>query len=190
MKKELVYSTLGHLILLIVLIVYPKPATKGKLPLEIFQVSLVNLQSSLEGKDHTPNLAVISEPKPKSKVTTKPKSAVEKKPVVKQSSDLGLKLSSEGGKYSYYIEAILVKIGSNWVNPYQGAGLKLSTTIFFVIKKDGTITSTKIEKSSGNELFDVSAERAVIVTKTLPPLAGEFAHLDSLVVHLEFEYKP
>ena len=101
----------------------------------------------------------------------------------------GLGIYSQGGRYSYYVEMILKKIGANWTNPYEGSNKRFSATIYFVVHKNGQITSAKIEKGSGNELFDRAAERAVIITNFLPPLAGEFENQDSLKLHLEFEYK-
>jgi TonB family protein len=191
MKKEIFYSFVGHLVLFSALIVLAKPRSHEKLYPDVFQVSVVNLESGFEKSEPAPSVAVIDKkPQHKPIEKTKPKSNTPKKPGQKTGQDVGLKLSSKGGKYSYYIDAILTKIGSNWVNPFANSGLKLTTTIYFVIHKDGRITSTKIEKSSGNELYDRSAERAVIITQTLPPLAGEFAQEESLKLHLEFEFKP
>ncbi len=192
MKKELLFSFIGHILLFLVLFGVTRPSAKEKLYPDVFQVSVVNLESAQEAEQTTNAVAVIeTKPMPAKKPEPKPKP----KPAATKTStgtktDVGLKISSKGGKYSYYIDAILTKIGSNWINPYQGSAIKLSSTVYFVIKKDGTITRAKIEKRSGNDLFDSSTERAVIVTKTLPPLAGEFANQDSLVIHLEFEYKP
>ncbi len=191
MKKELLFSFIGHILIFSALIVAGKPRNHEKLYPDVFQVSVVSLESGIEKSEPAPSVAVIDKkPQPKSVEKPKPKSDTPKKSGQKTGQDVGLKLSSKGGKYSYYIDAILTKIGSNWVNPFANSGLKLTTTIYFVIHKDGRIASTKIEKSSGNELYDRSAERAVIITQNLPPLAGEFAQEESLKLHLEFEFKP
>jgi outer membrane biosynthesis protein TonB len=192
MKRELLFSFIGHLFLFVILFGITRPTVKDKLYPDVFQVSVVNLESGTHQEEVSAPVAVIDK-KPASvkKPETKPKEKpTQTKPPAQTKTDVGLKISSKGGKYSYYIDAILTKIGSNWINPYQGSGIKLSSTVFFIILKDGTISNAKIEKRSGNELYDSSTERAVIVTKTLPPLAGEFANQDSLIIHLEFEYKP
>ena len=64
----------------------------------------------------------------------------------------------------------------------EGVGLKQ-------IMKDGRIKDAKIETSSGFELFDQAALRAVLSTNPLPPLPREYTG-ESLGVHLEFEYSP
>jgi len=191
MKKELVFSFIGHLAIFLIIIGVAKPQNKDRLYPDVFQVSVVSLEAGVEKTGPEANVAVVTkEAVAKTKtIKSKPKST-SKKPGQQIGSNIGLKLSSKGGKHSYYIDAILSKIGSNWVNPFASSGVKFSTTIYFVIQKDGHITSIKIEKSSSNELYDRSAERAVIITQTLPPLAGEFAQEESLKLHLEFEYKP
>lgn len=192
MKKELLFSFIGHILLFIILFGVTKPSAKEKLYPDVFQVSVVNLESGFKQEEASAPVSVIPQkPVPVKKLEAKPKEKPSQaKTPTKANPDIGLKISNKGGKYSYYIDAILTKIGSNWINPYQGSGIKLSTTVYFVILKDGTITSVKLEKKSGNDLFDSSTERAVIVTKTLPPLAGEFVNQESLRIHLEFEYKP
>lgn len=191
MKKELLLSFIGHIALFTAIIGLGQARPKEKLYPDVFQVSVVNLESGIEASEPTPSVAVIDKkPAPKPVEKPKPKTETPKKSGQKTGKDVGLKLSSKGGKYSYYIDAILTKIGSNWVNPFANSGIKLTATIYFVIQKDGKITSIKIEKSSGNELYDRAAERAVIITQTLPPLAGEFAQEESLKLHLEFEFKP
>jgi TonB family protein len=192
MKKELFFSIAGHITVLILLMGITKSQTKNKLYPDVFQVSVVNLESGLrEEKTSAPVSVIERKPTSVKKPETKSKEkSNQTKTSSKSKTDIGLKISSKGGKYSYYIDAILTKIGSNWSNPFAGSGVKFTSTIYFVIKKDGKITSVKIEKGSGNALFDRSAERAVIVTQTFPPLAGEFANQESLRLHLEFEYKP
>lgn len=190
MKKELLGSFIGHLVLFIMLIGLTKPRAQDKLYPEVFQVSVVRFESGIEKSEPVSAVAVIDK-KPISKPKEKPiPKSTPPKTSSKTSQDLGLKISSKVGKHSYYIDAILTKIGNNWSNPFASSGLKFSTTIYFVIQKHGQITNIKIEKSSGNELYDRAAERAVIITQTLPPLAGEFANQESLRLHLEFEYKP
>jgi periplasmic protein TonB len=73
-------------------------------------------------------------------------------------------------------------IQRNW---QQRQGLVGITTMQFTIHRDGTIRDVRVEKSSGFEILDTAARRA-LVTK-LPPLPAEFTN-PTLNVHMEFEY--
>lgn len=192
MTKELLFSLIGHLLIFFALAgVSQSRSAKERLYPEVFQVSVVNLESGTQKAEEAPSRIAVVEQKP---TKTKPVVAKEKprpaKKVQQEHSNIGLKISSKGGKYSYYIDAVLTKISSNWINPFANSGISFSCVIYFVIQKDGRITSVKIERSSGNELYDRACERAVIITKNLPPLMGEFANQESLRLHLEFEFKP
>ena len=58
----------------------------------------------------------------------------------------------------------------------------------FTIQKNGSITNASIETGSGSAVLDAAALRAVLMTKSLPPLPGQFEY-PALPVHLNFEYK-
>jgi TonB family protein len=84
-----------------------------------------------------------------------------------------------------YIVVMMERIRSNW-NSQQGAiGM---ARIKFTIQKNGAIVSPSIETSSGNSTLDVAALRAIVSTKSLPPLPDQFNY-PALPVHLTFEYK-
>jgi TonB family protein len=216
MKKELLFSFIGHFITFALIVgVTMQKRPKEKAYPDVFQVSVVSLNtgssafgsngpggaSNTTGNGTAVNGVSFMDKKPKA---VKSKTTKETKPGGSQSSTSstqiygvpgggigikGLGIYSQGGRYSYYVEMILKKIGANWTNPFEGSNKRFSATIYFVVHKNGQVTSAKIEKGSGNELFDRAAERAVIVTNFLPPLAGEFENQDSLKLHLEFEYK-
>jgi protein TonB len=57
----------------------------------------------------------------------------------------------------------------------------------FEIGRDGTVTGLKVEKSSGNALYDQAALRAITDATPLPPLPDDFKE-SSLRVHLGFNY--
>lgn len=87
--------------------------------------------------------------------------------------------------YAYYFDILLKKISENWNYSYLNKDT-LRTRIFFVILKDGSLRDIKIDKTSGNEIFDQSAYRAVVLTKKVPPLPEEM-NMEFLRVYLEFE---
>lgn len=86
----------------------------------------------------------------------------------------------------YYLSIVFGKIRDVWENPVQSSST-LMTTIYFRILRDGNIEETKVEKTSGLDLFDQSAVRAIISTAPFPPLPNEFTG-EYLGIHLEFEY--
>ena len=61
----------------------------------------------------------------------------------------------------------------------------MKSIVYFEVDKNGNIYSVRLEEDSGNELYNETAIRAVVATKSLPPLPEEFAD-DYLKVHLEF----
>ncbi|HEV2721495.1 MAG TPA: TonB family protein [Thermoanaerobaculia bacterium] len=91
----------------------------------------------------------------------------------------------EGGDFPYtiYIERMKTLIGSHWFRPQVGAGP--TTTVHFVIERDGTIREAKVETESGNGTFDRAALRAVLESSPLPPLPFGYTG-NYLGVHLNF----
>lgn len=92
----------------------------------------------------------------------------------------------EGGDFPYtlYIENMKRLIGAHWFRP-QIAGA-VTTTIYFVVSRDGTIREGKIETASGNGAFDRAALRAILESSPLPPLP--FAYSGTYIgVHLTFK---
>jgi len=86
--------------------------------------------------------------------------------------------------YSWYVERMLVTIGTNWFKPALSS--PASPVIRFRIQRDGTISEADIERSSGLPFVDRAALRAVLASSPLPPLPSEFGG-DHLGVHLIFE---
>lgn len=87
---------------------------------------------------------------------------------------------------SYYLSLVFGKIRDLWDNPVEASDI-LRVTIYFRILRDGQIIDTRVEKSSGIELFDQSAMRAILSSIPFPPLPAEYTG-EYLGIHLEFEY--
>jgi TonB family protein len=92
----------------------------------------------------------------------------------------------EGGDFPYtiYIERMKTLIGQHWLRP-QIAG-SLSTTVHFVIDRDGTVRDVTIETPSATPAFDRAAQRAILESSPLPPLPFGYAGT-YLGVHLKFQ---
>jgi TonB family protein len=93
--------------------------------------------------------------------------------------------SGRGFNYSYYLNILLNKISQNWNNPYKNIDIILKSVVYFEIDENGLISNIRVEKDSGDEIYNESTIRAIALTKKLPPLPQEFSD-DYLKVHLEF----
>ena len=82
-----------------------------------------------------------------------------------------------------YLATMSALIKANWNNQQNANGL---TRMRFVIQRDGRITEIAVLQSSGVQLLDFYADRALKLTK-LPPLPTPFPEA-TLAVRLGFEY--
>lgn len=79
-------------------------------------------------------------------------------------------------------------IRSNWRNPAVGpVGRKC--VVRFRVNRNGELTDVALESSSGSQLFDRSAVRAVQLTHAWDQFP-RFWKEDEQIIHLEFEYRP
>ncbi len=195
-------SILLHTTILAALFISSRADLKTLPRLEVYKVSLAPLP---QPKVISPEQATdeiketIPEEKPEEKAPPAkdekkpepPKKPVEKKAeetVKKGLPDMKPKIytgSGRGFTYSYYLNILLNKISRNWHNPFRGQNVVMKSIVYFEVDKDGNIYSVRLEDRSGNELYDETTMRAVIATKSLPPLPDEFGD-DYLKVHLEF----
>lgn len=84
-----------------------------------------------------------------------------------------------------YLSVMIARIRSAW-NQDQGA--RGTSLIRFTIKRDGSIADAAIFASSGTTTLDTAALRAVMNTKTLPPLPDAFPN-PTLTMRLSFLYQ-
>jgi len=84
-----------------------------------------------------------------------------------------------------YLTTMLQLIQRNWTSKQQVAG---QTIVKFTIQRDGRITNVEVERPSGLFALDQTAQRALLVTRQLPPLPGQYTEND-LTVHLIFRYE-
>lgn len=84
-----------------------------------------------------------------------------------------------------YVLLMVERIRANWNSRTEVGG---ATMIKFTIQRDGQITGVSVLKSSGFAALDINAQRAVLVTRTLPPLPDQFPN-STLTVDLNFEYR-
>jgi TonB family protein len=86
----------------------------------------------------------------------------------------GISIGSGSGGLgdSYYARAVEARVSSNWVRPELPGRIEIVYS--FVIAPSGIITEVKREKSSGNDLLDLTAERAIRASSPLPKPPPEF----------------
>lgn len=216
MKKEFALSTAIHVTIIFSLFFFAAP-THTKLegyPL-VYRVGLVSLpsggkisigsESGGSSKTSSQKGVAIKEFR-KGRTTSKKKKTTEKaaKPSSDKSQTKITKKDQQAAEYGlgngissaqvdalgfgspYYLSLVFGKIREVWENPVQTSST-LMTTIYFRILRDGSIMEAKVEKSSGIDLFDQSAMRAIISSAPYPPLPNEFTG-EYLGIHLEFEY--
>ena len=109
---------------------------------------------------------------------------------------LGSGLSSAGGSggavtldvtdfcCNEYLDRMADAIRRNW---HQNQGLVGSTTMQFIILRNGTIQAPLVEKSSGFAALDNAAMRALQLSR-LPPLPAPYDN-PTLTVHLRFDFQ-
>jgi TonB family protein len=83
-----------------------------------------------------------------------------------------------------YIAQMIERVRANW-NRQPGPG---NVIVKFTIRRDGSVEDAALERSSGNPILDLNAQRAVLMTKTLNPLPPAFTN-PTLTVHLNFQYQ-
>ena len=84
-----------------------------------------------------------------------------------------------------YLVTMVGLIRGNWNPVAEVAG---ETVIKFTIQRSGAISDVALEKSSGYTALDLTAQRAVYMTRQLPALPPAFSN-ETLTVHLNFQYQ-
>lgn len=84
-----------------------------------------------------------------------------------------------------YLGTMIQLIQRNWNSRQQVQG---ETLMKFVIQRDGRLTNIEVERPSGYFALDQTAQRALLLTRQLPPLPAQFTE-PTLTVHLIFRYE-
>jgi colicin import membrane protein len=106
------------------------------------------------------------------------------KPSASEQPVVGISAESKAvTMYGYYLAIIRERVGSNWQWP--SSGRKYKAVVYFRILDDGRVEGLRIEKSSGDPLYDQSVLRAVMLSAPFPPLPEELSK-KGLKIHFEF----
>ena len=87
--------------------------------------------------------------------------------------------------YPWYISLVRNSLSNKWMTKMPSSG-EMTAVIFFNIKRNGTIKGLKVEKSSGNRLFDNAALNSVESSAPFEVLPDDFLE-KNLSVHVEFK---
>ncbi|RJR44791.1 MAG: hypothetical protein C4576_12770 [Desulfobacteraceae bacterium] len=79
-----------------------------------------------------------------------------------------------GGPMALYQMEVEAKIKSNWSYPIAMDKEKLEAVAILVVRQDGTITQTRLEKRSTSTLFDESVLKAIERSNPLPPFPESY----------------
>jgi TonB family protein len=96
----------------------------------------------------------------------------------------GIKIDAPEFPFPHYLALIQYRIEFHWQPPFSGQE-PLLATVYFKITREGELEEVKLEKSSGNPIFDQAALRAVYSANPLPPLPSG-SGLQTLGVHFDF----
>lgn len=83
-----------------------------------------------------------------------------------------------------YVGVMIERIRANWA---QNQGVSGQVFVKFTIERNGLLTNVVVDASSGPAILDLAAQRAVLVTKQIPPLPAQFTN-PTLGVRLNFQY--
>jgi len=91
--------------------------------------------------------------------------------------------------HAWYLRQVLQKIQAQWERQGLANQPDQIPQIFVEIQRDGSVRAPRIEKSSGNSLYDRAALRAVMEASPFPPLPQDWSK-SSLRVLFTFELEP
>ena len=104
----------------------------------------------------------------------KPVSQVEAKAPSVKAVDAALKISGVAPGSNAYLGRVRQRISSFWsAPPVDASGQAYVVIVQFRLHRDGSVTKVEIERSSGNEYYDLAGKRAVLSAVPLPGFPPE-----------------
>jgi len=84
-----------------------------------------------------------------------------------------------------YLLLMIESVRRSWNQNQSNAG---QVVVRFTIQRDGSLTDVLVERPTGDPTLNIAAQRAVVLTRKLPPLPDAFPN-PTLTVHLNFQYQ-
>src|SRR6266487_1850197 len=84
-----------------------------------------------------------------------------------------------------YLLLMIESVRRSWNQNQSNAG---QVVVRFTIQRDGSLTDVLVERPTVDPTLNIAAQRAVVLTRKLPPLPDAFPN-PTLTVHLNFQYQ-
>jgi TonB family protein len=100
-----------------------------------------------------------------------------------------ISLDTDDKRYVTYAQAIKEKIAGQWKYPQEARKKKLEGRLvaLFSLDREGALTRMEITKSSGHEVLDREAERAIRSAAPFPPFPSTVT-VSRLNINVSFDY--
>lgn len=119
-------------------------------------------------------------------VPSRPTPAVTAKVPDAKAPDTTLKVPGSSSGSSQYLARVQAIISSRWTAPpVDVSGQSLAVVIRFRLDRSGKVSGVMVERSSGNDYYDVAGQRAVMSANPLPAFPPEMTD-SSLDAHFTF----
>jgi TonB family protein len=119
---------------------------------------------------------------------SKPEEPAAPKPSSDESQET-ISLDTADKRYVTYAQAIKERIAGQWKYPQEARKKKLEGRLvaLFSLNKEGALTRMEITRSSGHEVLDREAERAVQSAAPFPPFPSTIT-VSRLNINVSFDY--
>jgi TonB family protein len=119
---------------------------------------------------------------------SKPEEPVASKTSSEETQDT-ISLDTDDKRYVTYAQAIKERIAGQWKYPQEARKKKLEGRLvaLFSLDREGALTRMDITKSSGHEVLDREAERAVRSAAPFPPFPSTIM-VSRLNINVSFDY--
>jgi colicin import membrane protein len=148
----------------------PEPTAPSSQPMTPSSARAVPPRSSMS-EEVTRQLQKLEQVPPKvepPKATTMPESQVASKPPAARTPVTTLQASGVAAG-NPYLALVQRKISEHWSAPQVGAsGEQFQVVVKFRLDKNGQVSGIVVERTSGNEYYDLAARRAVLSANPLP----------------------
>lgn len=118
----------------------------------------------------------------------KPEEPAAPKPSSEESQET-ISLDTEDKRYVTYAQAIKERIAGQWKYPQEARKKKLEGRLvaLFSLNREGALTRMEITRSSGYEVLDREAERAIQSAAPFPPFPSTIT-VSRLNINVSFDY--
>ena len=117
------------------------------------------------------------------------KPAGEADPPAEETQDT-ISLDTEDRRYVDYAQAVKERLSANWSYPQEARNqlIEGSLHVVFSLNKEGALTRLEISRSSGHEILDGEAAKAIRSASPFPPFPAHIT-VSRLNIEVDFDYR-